>query len=290
MNIDYSALQRKVTNDEIASYKKQIHYKPWLYSIGTASSREIVWALLAFFIFSPTLAIATYTMFEVVNPNPMNAWIAFMAAVLSFLGINYRVGLREIHKQLEKSFRKERFITENHIQEHSERQSITDKNFSFGIKQVYDMCVYRFDNNPNIEFGTYSFDIGISEYNMSFSWSYACVHLKKTYPRMLLDSVYNNTAIISNLPLLLGTLSKVQLEGNFSDYFHLYTSPGAEREAFYVFSPDIMQLLIDSASSYDFDICGDRLYIYHKKQLDLSEYEQTSQFFTAIENIYTKIK
>ena len=54
----------------------------------------------------------------------------------------------------------------------------------------------------------------------------------------------------------------LRLEGNFNDYFLLYVPKGREQEAYQIFTPDVMAVLIDKASGLHFECVGNKVYIY----------------------------
>lgn len=56
-------------------------------------------------------------------------------------------------------------------------------------------------------------------------------------------------------------LQPVSLEGDFSQYFYLYATPGRTMELLEVFTPDIMAEFADFCRAYDFEIFRESLYI-----------------------------
>lgn len=56
-------------------------------------------------------------------------------------------------------------------------------------------------------------------------------------------------------------LKPVRLEGDFPEYFHLYCTPGKERELLQIFDPATMARLIDFCKAYQFEIFHDSLYV-----------------------------
>ena len=88
---------------------------------------------------------------------------------------------------------------------------------------------------------------------------------------MLLDAKANNTnlfgkSLASNLPVSLRKDQVLSLEGDFDKYFTLYAPKDYERDALYIFTPDLMTLLIDNAHSFDAEVVDNRLYIYIRQQ------------------------
>ncbi len=56
-------------------------------------------------------------------------------------------------------------------------------------------------------------------------------------------------------------LTKVDLEGNFPDYFEMYCSPIAEIELLQLFDPEDMAYFVDFCRAYDFELYKDTIYI-----------------------------
>ncbi len=59
---------------------------------------------------------------------------------------------------------------------------------------------------------------------------------------------------------------KLSLEGDFDRYFSLYCPQGYERDALYLFTPDIMARFIDNAAALDVEIVDDWLFLYGKRE------------------------
>lgn len=55
-------------------------------------------------------------------------------------------------------------------------------------------------------------------------------------------------------------LKKVELEGDFGNYFDLYCADGQERHARYIFDPSAMQFVVDFCAQHDWEIVYDELY------------------------------
>lgn len=56
-------------------------------------------------------------------------------------------------------------------------------------------------------------------------------------------------------------LKKAELEGDFTDYFKLYCTPGKEIELMQIFAPDSMEVLVDLCQSFDIEIYDETLYL-----------------------------
>jgi len=106
---------------------------------------------------------------------------------------------------------------------------------------------------------------------------------------MVLDAVGNNGLFgASNLPRAFGRDQVLSLEGDFNTYFTLYCPREYERDALYVFTPDLMALLIDNASTLDVEIVDDWMFVYSMQPFALDEPSALEPLFDVIETIGAK--
>ena len=90
--------------------------------------------------------------------------------------------------------------------------------------------------------------------------------MNRNLPHIILDSTVDNVNILgkvfNNLPDDIDPDQRLSLEGNFNDYLSLYAPKDYERDAFYIFTPDLMALLIDGATWCDVEIVDNQIYFY----------------------------
>lgn len=89
---------------------------------------------------------------------------------------------------------------------------------------------------------------------------YLRIDMGRELPHMLLVSKRDrgNTAI----PVVMRGDQTLSLEGEFNRHFTLYVPREYERDALYVFTPDLMALLIDYANEFDVEIIDSWMNIY----------------------------
>lgn len=106
-------------------------------------------------------------------------------------------------------------------------------------------------------------------------YMYVAISLDSNLPNMILDAKSNNLSLFglstSNLPALSQKNQSVSLEGDFDKYFTLYAPEGYQSDARYIFTPDIMALLMNNNQDNDAEIVDDILYIYYGKVQWLDE-------------------
>lgn len=85
-------------------------------------------------------------------------------------------------------------------------------------------------------------------------------------PNIVLDATSNDGLFgASNLPSRFDRDQRLSLEGDFDRYFSLYCPVGYERDALYLFTPDIMARFIDNAAAVDVEIVDDWLFLYARR-------------------------
>src|SRR6185437_14086794 len=107
-------------------------------------------------------------------------------------------------------------------------------------------------------------------------WSYVAIRLDRKLPHMLLIAKENQGIGGSDLPATYGSDQILSLEGDFDRYFTLYCPKKHETDALYVFTPDLMALLIDEARFFDVEIVDDWMFVVMRKTLPVaaSTYER----------------
>lgn len=99
-----------------------------------------------------------------------------------------------------------------------------------------------------------------------YHWGYVAITLDRRLPHLLLDAKANNTSTFgiktSNLPVDLAPDQRLSLGGEFDDRFTLYAPSNYGRDAFGIFTPDLMALFIDRLGTYDVEIVDDTLFVY----------------------------
>ena len=139
----------------------------------------------------------------------------------------------------------------------------------FGIGN--ERCAYdvvRGERPRFVEFGNYTYTTGSGKNRTTHQWGYVAVKLDVPLPHIVLDATGNNSLFGSNLP---GDL-RPPTSGSRSRATSTSTSrstalPGYERDALYLFTPDIMARFIDNAAVLDVEIVDDWLFLYGTAQV-----------------------
>lgn len=90
--------------------------------------------------------------------------------------------------------------------------------------------------------------------------SFIMIPLPKSVPNIVLISTGLGTLRQAGLSLV--GRQKLSLEGDFDSNFTLYCPEGYERDALYIFAPDLMNLLIETTAGCDVEFVDDVMYVY----------------------------
>ncbi|PZQ88253.1 MAG: hypothetical protein DI534_12385 [Leifsonia xyli] len=105
----------------------------------------------------------------------------------------------------------------------------------------------------------------------SIDIGYLAITLPRRVPNMVLDARSNDRGPFSSLIRRPAASQHLSLEGDFDTRFRLYVPTGYERDALYVFTPDLMALLIDETGDLDVELRDDRLIVYRPGGFDLTD-------------------
>jgi len=130
-------------------------------------------------------------------------------------------------------------------------------------RRTYD--VMRTSDGRSVEIGNFR-AVGEIGPRRVAAWGYFAIRLDRAIPHMVVESRRNRR---TSLPAALSRPQVLSLEGDFDAHFTLYAPREYRSDALYVFTPDLMALLIDQAASFDLEIVDDWLYLYSRKPFDM---------------------
>lgn len=123
----------------------------------------------------------------------------------------------------------------------------------------------------NAEIGNYSFTTGSGKSSKIHNYGYLMFEIPRNVPHMLLDAKDNNfMGMFSNLPTTFRNNQSLSLEGDFNNFFTLYAPKEYETDALYIFTPDVMRVVIENAKTYDIEIIDNKVYLYTAQHLNLT--------------------
>lgn len=140
------------------------------------------------------------------------------------------------------------------------------------------------------EIANCSYVTGGGKNSKTHHYGFVRIKLPRRLPNMVLDATANNMfKRISNLPVAFSANQKMSLEGDFDKYFTLYAPAEYKTDALYVFTPDIMQLFITNAHTFDAEVVDDDLYLYTDGTFKLDKPESLRALIRLIDTLYPKL-
>ena len=140
-----------------------------------------------------------------------------------------------------------------------------------------------------LDLGNYEYVTGSGKNRATHKWGFVAFNLDRSLPHMVLDARANNGLFgSSNLPTTFNKNQVLSLEGDFDQHFTLYCPREYERDALYVFTPDLMALLIDEAAPYDVEIIDNWMFVYSRMPFKLSDPHVLQRLFRILDTVGQK--
>jgi hypothetical protein len=138
------------------------------------------------------------------------------------------------------------------------------------------------------DIGNYRYTTGSGKNRSTRTWGFMAFHLDRKLPNMVLDSKANNGFFGTNLPATFDKNQILSLEGDFDKYFTLYCPKAYERDALYIFTPDLMALLIDEAAPFDVEIVDDWMFVYSNVAFTTGDANIYARLFRIMDTVGAK--
>ncbi|MFH8252875.1 hypothetical protein ACH3VR_21090 [Microbacterium sp. B2969] len=139
------------------------------------------------------------------------------------------------------------------------------------------------------EFANYRYTTGSGKNRTTHTWGYVAVKLDVPLPNIVLDAKGNNSLFGTNLPATFDAHQRLSLEGDFDEHFALYCPEGYERDALYLFTPDIMARFVDHAAALDVEIVDDWLFLYAKRDVSTLDPATWAWLFSIVGALLDKL-
>ncbi|MCR2825332.1 hypothetical protein [Microbacterium sp. zg.Y909] len=167
----------------------------------------------------------------------------------------------------ERAYRLRRFAAANSL-EYQRTEVVTDKPGMLfpRVRSRYAQDVVSDDRGRAMEIGNIRCE-GRARIGRTRRWGYLALRLDTPLPHIVLDAVGTNSLGDSSLPVGFKAAQRLSLEGDFDRAFRLYCPAGYERDALYLFTPDIMARFIDNAAELDVEIVDDWMFFYRRADL-----------------------
>ena len=290
--VDYSALTQGVTRSELAAYKRrsQVEFAVWKQT-GSASERtHRAWVIGVGVLL---LLATTYLLIAVVQemagsdrvPYIVGSTV-FVAIFASFLA-HRLVKIHQLRTPDWKTwtrldgFARANALTFSPVEPfpgfpgavfnagHYGRalnvvHSAGERSHTFGALQYSSI-------DRVLTIGSYEYTITTDNDTETYDWGFMALRLERNLPHMVLDAKANNSFGRTNLPRSFDKSQVLSLEGDFDRYFTLYCPKKYERDALYIFTPDLMALLVDHAAPFDLEVIDNWVFVYSAKPLNSTD-------------------
>ncbi len=147
---------------------------------------------------------------------------------------------------------------------------------------------YRTEAGRFIDIGTVRYQTGSGKSETTHSFGFLALSLDRALPNMVLDAKSNNSLFGTNLPAEFSRDQVLHLEGDFDTRFTLYCPTQYETDALYVFTPDLMALLIDEAAPFDVEIVDSWMFVYSTSAINPTDPAILQRLFRIIETVGAK--
>ena len=278
---DFSPLQQPLSDADLAAYRS-LNNKD-------GKAKKALWIIIFSVLALPTL----FAMLSS-NINDMQhgdfSVLFFMGVWLAVVGgVIYVISLL-INAAEKRKARLYSFAIRNHLTFINEQADpgyagmIFDEGHSRSISAGY---VFP----QQTEIGNYTYITGSGKNSETHEWGYVKVKMPRKLPNMVLDAKSNNVfGKFTNLPDTFRKDQVLSLEGDFNDHFTLYAPKEYERDALYVFTPDVMAKLIDYGGGFDMEVVEDELFIYKSGKFDLSSQTELTNLLSIVESIGSELR
>ncbi|WP_223691965.1 DUF3137 domain-containing protein [Leifsonia poae] len=280
--VDYTALTEPITVAEVKAFRRAARAS----STGMRTVRTIATVGVAVVIGCLVLAIAVAGFSE--GSPPVTAGLLALglaavavACVAVVLASRARWGA---WMRLDRFARANRFAFSSRSEAPAYPGSIFSQGSDRAIRdRITSTTGHTFD------LGTLDYVTGSGKSREEHHWGYLAVRLDRPLPHMVLDAKSNNGFFgTTNLPEGFSRAQRLSLEGDFDRYFTLYCPKEYERDALYVFTPDLMVLLIDEAQNFDVEIVDDWMFVYAATPLRLVEPAVARRMFRILATVGAK--
>jgi hypothetical protein len=285
---DYSALIEPVSTAEVTAWRGRppgahSRGRPTLgYRVGNGLSALIFISVVGgvltwFFIEGIRGGIPVYVIFSTVG-----------FAVIAIATIGAVRGRRTSEDTAERWFRLDRFARANGMTFHRTDVAPAYPGQIFHLGRDQAMGEHLVSNGRFLDIGNISDVVGSGTSRLPRTWGFLALALDRAMPNIVLDAKKNNSLFGSDLPNRLDQKQILHLEGDFDTYFTLYCPAQYERDALYIFTPDLMALLIDEASPFDVELVDKWMFVYSARPFELTDPAVLQRLFTIADTVGAK--
>jgi len=292
--VDYSPLLTTPTPQEVAEFRRQSKASgaPWATTQPGTVIAIVIMAVIGSVVLVPVLGGMFAVIADAVQTGSVvaAAVVGFFVVVMLVLGAIIASVAVSGRGRWGTWLKMDRFARANGLvfSPRSAAPNYPGAIFSIGDSRAA-VDHFRTADGRFLDFGNYRYTTGSGKNRTTRTWGFLALHLDRRLPHMLLDARANNGIFGgSNLPAYFDKSQILSLEGDFDRYFTLYCPKEYERDALYVFTPDLMALLIDEASPFDVEIVDDWMFVYANRPFPSANPAVYQRLFRIVETVGAK--
>lgn len=289
--LDYSALTEPVVRTDLAAWRARARAsgQPWATTTLALGSAIGAAAFALFFVFLFGGMLASFVTEGIQNGDPIGVLLPML-----FIGGVAVVVIAALRTRLthgsrwEQWYRLDRFARANgmRFQPMDVAPSYPGEIFHIGRDQK--VMEHLTTGGRFLDIGNFSYITGSGKSQTTHHWGFLALSLDRAMPNIVLDAKANNSLFSSNLPVVLDKKQVLHLEGDFDQHFTLYCPAEYEQDALYIFTPDLMSLLIDEASPYDVELVDQWMFVYSSRMFQLTDPAVLQRLFTIADTVGAK--
>jgi len=265
MRVDYSALSRPFQPLEVTAFRKSDAYQ--------TTPRQLDFSMLAI-LAAGFVVVLSVRIILVPNNFSTTSFVIFAGSLAFFGAFGFYILNNRSQKRTIKQLRLHSFCIENNLIYKNYIPTPTNPGliFNIGDSRTSSDVIYS-SQEPRYEIGNHAFVTSSGRRRQIHNWGYVCIELGRQVPHMILDARGDDVQIfgleLTDLPVRISKDQILSLEGDFNKYFTLYAPKEYERDALYIFTPDLMSLLVDELAQFDVEVVENKLYVYSKTGFNL---------------------
>lgn len=283
--LDYSPLSSRVTGKELREFRDV----PGVSESHLTGAAAIVGLMAVFLVGAVVIGVIGQSLFAAFASSGFES-LGIPLVFLLVVGIV--IAGMVIHRRLSRLrlLRLYRFATANGLtlRSHAEVPGFPGAIFAIGSGRTITEMLSRADG-PAVDIGDLRYTTGSGKNRSTHEWGFVGIRLDRMMPQMILDAKANNF-LGTNLPVSFSRNQVLSLEGDFDRYFTLYCPQEYERDALYVFTPDLMARLVDEAALFDVEIVDDWMFLYSASPFDLADAATLARIFRIIDTVGAKTR
>lgn len=290
-SLDYSALTDPVARADLVAWRSHVRAAglPWARSSLSVGAVVAIGFCALLFVFVFGGAFASFIADGIQNGKPIGvlfpSLFVLVIAAVAIGAVRARGGRGG---RWQRWYRLYRFAAANgmRFQPMDAAPSYPGEIFHIGRDQV--VVEHLVTGGRFLDIGNFRYITGSGKSQTTHNWGFLALALDRAMPNIVLDAKANNSLFGSNLPVTLDKKQILHLEGDFDQHFSLYCPAEYEQDALYIFTPDLMGLLIDEASPYDVELVDEWMFVYSSRPFELTDPAVLERLFTIADTVGAK--